>query len=242
MKCKNCKEESLGNFCTNCGQRLEISPITMHAIIHELIAAINLERGLLHTFQDLSIRPGKMIREYIEGKRIVYMSPLRYLFFMVAIGALAGLFYKVSPIIEVGADEAQNANAYKEIERVIKEYYSLLSFVSVPFFALFSWMFFAKNNKSYAQHLVLNAYVSAHANLFFVISLPLLVQDSKMLYGIGNFFFLSAAVIYSIWAYMQFFSPKTKWLALLKSFIVYMLSSFIIQFIMGVIVGFTDKL
>jgi len=241
MRCKNCNEEGSGNFCTNCGQRLEINPITLRAILDELIAAINLERGLLHTFQDLSTRPGKMIREYIAGKRIVYMSPLRYLFFMVAIGALAGLFYKVDPIVEVGADEIQNAATYKEIERVIKEYYSLLSFVSVPFFALFSWMFFKKNNRSFAQHLVLNAYVSAHANLFFLVTLPLLVMDNKMLYGIGNFIFLSVTVAYSIWAYMQFFTPKTKWLALIKSFIVYMLSSFIIQFIMGIIVGFTDN-
>jgi hypothetical protein len=49
-------------------------------IIKEFLTrALSLESGLLHTFVALSLRPGRMIREYNYGRRQQYTNPVGYL-------------------------------------------------------------------------------------------------------------------------------------------------------------------
>ncbi|MFL5386104.1 MAG: DUF3667 domain-containing protein [Longimicrobiaceae bacterium] len=44
-----------------------------------LTRSLSLESGLLHTFVALSLRPGRMIREYVYGRRQQFTNPVGYL-------------------------------------------------------------------------------------------------------------------------------------------------------------------
>jgi len=242
MKCKNCGHEGEGNFCSNCGQKFETNPISFKYVIYDLIQALNLERGFLHTIIDLSKRPGKAINDYVAGKRIIYMSPLRYLFFMVAMGALASYFFSFDIMFDNEINDKQTINAFKKAEYIIKEYFSLISIVSVPVYAFFSWLFFLKHKQNFAKHLVLNAYITAHNNLIFLILLPFYITTDKTIYMIGNYGYLLLSSIYIIWAYIQYFNPKHKVLAGFKAILSYLSTSVITQFGIGVVVGILSKI
>jgi hypothetical protein len=78
--CLNCGGPRYGAYCHLCGQHhLEGRP-TVGGILKEFLArSLSLEGGLLHTFVALSLRPGRMIREYAYGRRRRFTHPVAYL-------------------------------------------------------------------------------------------------------------------------------------------------------------------
>lgn len=81
--CANCGAPIDGNFCGNCGQTAHVARSIGH-IFHDLL------HGLLHfdskgwrTLPMLVFRPGRLTREYVEGKRARYIAPFAMFLFTV---------------------------------------------------------------------------------------------------------------------------------------------------------------
>ena len=92
--CLNCGAPLAGAFCADCGQR-DIPP---YPSVRELIVDAAAEFSgwdgrLAPSLRDLILRPGMLTREFLEGRRVRYISPLRlYLmaslvYFLLAAGA-----------------------------------------------------------------------------------------------------------------------------------------------------------
>jgi hypothetical protein len=84
--CLNCGGPRYGAYCHLCGQHhLEGRP-TVGGIMKEFLTrSLSLESGLLHTFVALSLRPGRMIREYVYGRRQQFTNPVGYLLLSAAV-------------------------------------------------------------------------------------------------------------------------------------------------------------
>jgi hypothetical protein len=66
------------DFCPACGQAAIDPDPTLRELLHELAAEFLLWDGkLLSTFRLLVTRPGELTREYLAGRRVRYISPLR---------------------------------------------------------------------------------------------------------------------------------------------------------------------
>ncbi|MBL4594492.1 MAG: DUF3667 domain-containing protein [Flavobacteriales bacterium] len=79
MKCKNCNEELSGQekFCANCGQK-NIDKLTLKYILSQFVEDIfNVDSKVFKTLKFLTIKPGLLTKEYIEGKRVQYVPPIR---------------------------------------------------------------------------------------------------------------------------------------------------------------------
>ncbi len=91
--CRNCGAflgEPAGNFCPNCGQDTLNHPPSFWEFIHEFITHyVALEGKLWKTLLLLFFKPAQLTREYREGRKQRYISPLRlyitasFLFFLV---------------------------------------------------------------------------------------------------------------------------------------------------------------
>lgn len=92
--CLNCSAPLTGAFCADCGQR-DIPP---YPSVRELAVDAAAEFSgwdgrLATTLRDLILRPGMLTHEFLEGRRVRYISPLRlYLtaslvYFLLAAGA-----------------------------------------------------------------------------------------------------------------------------------------------------------
>lgn len=80
-KCLNCHEKLNGSFCHACGQDTAVSRYSLKILIREsLDDLIHFDSDFIRTFTSLLIRPGFFVREYLLGKRMHFVSPLRYFF------------------------------------------------------------------------------------------------------------------------------------------------------------------
>ena len=105
IECLNCKQpiSNNDNFCSNCGQVNDELPLSIKQFISEFFAGFfSFDTRFFKTFTPLLFKPGKVSRDYIEGKRKRYVNPFQlYLHVTILFFLVLGLFmaieeYKIS--------------------------------------------------------------------------------------------------------------------------------------------------
>lgn len=93
MTCTNCGQEAIEKFCPNCGQRTNVKRITFREGWFDFWSRVYGFDGMFpRTLRDLTIRPGKAARDYINGNRVKYYGPVGYFFLMITLFlVLAGM-------------------------------------------------------------------------------------------------------------------------------------------------------
>lgn len=138
--CKNCGSEYSGNYCNNCGQKAKVGRLTFRSVIDNWMYGLtNCDTGILFTCKELFTRPGRMMADYIRGKRVIYFQPFPMLFIT------AGLYGLISQIF-VPAKEAeftflQNNIGFWErfFEMLFNWAHSSMSFVAIVTLPIFAW-------------------------------------------------------------------------------------------------------
>ena len=81
--CLNCATPLTGVYCHACGQRGHVHR-TLRAFFHGLLhGVLHFEGKTWNTLPRLAWRPGELKRDYIEGKRASFVSPLALFLFSV---------------------------------------------------------------------------------------------------------------------------------------------------------------
>ena len=76
--CPNCDAAVSGHFCQQCGQETVLHPPSTREFMHEFIGHyVALEGKLWKSLGLLLFRPGHLTLEYIKGRRVRYVQPLR---------------------------------------------------------------------------------------------------------------------------------------------------------------------
>ena len=81
--CANCQTPLTGSFCHACGQRAHVHRSLLHLGEELLHGLLHFDAKAWRTLPLLVAKPGKLTREYIDGKRTRYVSPLALFLFMV---------------------------------------------------------------------------------------------------------------------------------------------------------------
>ena len=117
--CKNCGTATQGNYCQQCGQATHLHVPSAREFLHEFVAHyVALEGKLWKTLALLIARPGMLTCEYIQGRRVRYLEPLRvYLTFSIIFFAL----FKLSGVEVARFDEPSPALAAAVTEGRAKE-------------------------------------------------------------------------------------------------------------------------
>ena len=77
--CKNCNQalNAVDNFCPNCGQK-NIPKLDVKFLLGELFQTIfNLDSKVFRSLKYLIFKPGYLSKEYVGGKRVSYLAPIR---------------------------------------------------------------------------------------------------------------------------------------------------------------------
>ncbi|MFN6934504.1 MAG: DUF3667 domain-containing protein [Tsuneonella sp.] len=118
--CLNCGTALIGSHCHTCGQRGHVHK-TLGAFFNDLLhGVLHFEGKTWRTIPLLVWKPGQLTREYIDGKRASYVSPIALFLFTVFVSfalfnALGG---SLSPEV-AGLDKAKAA--YAQNERRLEE-------------------------------------------------------------------------------------------------------------------------
>jgi len=95
-QCLNCGTELKGPFCYYCGQPDKNLMRFFPALLRDLLEdAFDLDSRFMRTLRPLLFHPGKLTRDYLDGRRFRYVAPMRlYIFssmlFFILAGTLAG--------------------------------------------------------------------------------------------------------------------------------------------------------
>jgi hypothetical protein len=78
MQCKNCGADITGRYCASCGQHSDVSIPSLHKLFVEALGDLyNFDSRLWRSLGLLLFKPGRLTREYLEGRRARYVPPFR---------------------------------------------------------------------------------------------------------------------------------------------------------------------
>ena len=76
--CLNCGTGLSGQYCGNCGQRARGRLISLWELLQDAFGDLfELDSRLWRTLIPLLLRPGRLTKDYLEGRRARYMPPFR---------------------------------------------------------------------------------------------------------------------------------------------------------------------
>jgi hypothetical protein len=92
--CPNCQVQAYDKFCSACGESLVVHAPSAYEFIHEFVGHfVALEGKLWSTLRLLVLKPGALTLEFLRGRRVPFVNPLRmYLTMSLIVFALIKLF------------------------------------------------------------------------------------------------------------------------------------------------------
>ncbi len=107
--CATCGTEFHGNYCPRCGQKAAIGRYSFKSAFLLFLDVWGLgNRGMFRTIRDLLLRPGYMIRDYLNGMQMAYFPPFKMFFLLIALSVLidSGLNVKFQNTINKNKKES----------------------------------------------------------------------------------------------------------------------------------------
>ena len=106
--CPTCGTHFEGNYCPRCGQSARIGRYSFKKAFLLFLDVWGLgNRGMFRTLRDLILRPGYMIRDYLQGMQMAYFPPFKMFFLLITLGLLVdtGMNIKMENRIEKAQQE-----------------------------------------------------------------------------------------------------------------------------------------
>jgi uncharacterized protein DUF3667 len=203
-RCSNCDALLDGPYCSRCGQQSVNQHVHFNQFISEAIDdALSLDRRLVRTLRPLLFRPGLLTRDYLLGRCVAHVPPLRaYLISAVIFFGLFSIFPNRAQVEIFTTGETRNVGtgsrmsfefpAHSPIDdaryqqlvarakanpddfaRAAGAAVPRVSFLFLPIFAGLLKLFYRRQGY-YLDHLVFSLYY--HAFVFVLFSLLFLVS------------------------------------------------------------------
>jgi hypothetical protein len=107
--CKNCDASVDGNYCAACGQRTTIAKITIKETFQEIINMFfSVNAPLMVTLKYAIINPGKLFREFIQGRRKTYYKPVAFFILMTVVYVIVNAILGNDPINDIIKGTTEN--------------------------------------------------------------------------------------------------------------------------------------
>ncbi|GAB3508869.1 DUF3667 domain-containing protein [Pseudoxanthomonas daejeonensis] len=197
---------------------------------HELEhSVLHMDRGILYSLKELMLRPGRLMRDYIEGRRARQAKPLLLLMVMAAAVVFlskyilgAGVIDGSLPQVDFQAAGAGGKNsldpaamqaAFATVGDLMDRNFAAFTLLLLPFEAAAFRLAFGRVGKlNYPEWLAITAFLTVQAFVFWIIALPLqrwfpYVQNLVMWVAMG----------YGVFSLVQFFSGYPRWKSALRA-------------------------
>lgn len=227
QSCKNCSCPTDNKFCPQCGQKTSTSKFTMGTLFHDFIHGFwHVDHGLLFTAKELILRPGSMLKNYINGQRVKYLNPFTYILLLGGFNAVfLKQFHWQSLFVDLGI--FSNKTVDQEVWSSSIKHFSFRLLASIPAYALVSSIFYYRKPYNFSEHLIGNTYLRGQASLFMLILAPLAILFASSSFYVAEIKLVGygAVLLYVGWAYAGWFDGKPTPLGVFKGFICALVSS-----------------
>ncbi len=239
ITCKNCNKTYTGHFCNNCGQPAATHKLNLHFIWHDIQHGFfHFDSGVLYTAKELYTKPGKSIREFIEGKRVKHFKPISLVIILATLyGVLRHLFH-FSILDKKAVSEIQGVE-YESLNEWISHHYYWIILLSIPMFSLASYVVFRKQGYNFIEHIVLNTYMASQRLILRIVIFPITKyftesENNKLFVD----FLMLMDIVLIFWTYITFFNNLSRVKAFLYSIYSYalFLAIFFILLLLSVLI------
>ncbi|WP_038031119.1 DUF3667 domain-containing protein [Thermonema rossianum] len=120
-RCLNCEAPLLGQYCHHCGQKRGTTKLTLgqwFMLFWDNLVSI--DGKLLKTIVPLLFMPGRVSRDYIEGRRARYVDPVR-LFLVSSFLLFLVVEYSIEPVIIKGNEISRQVTEGSNIQAMLQE-------------------------------------------------------------------------------------------------------------------------
>ncbi|MBI3730827.1 MAG: DUF3667 domain-containing protein [Burkholderiales bacterium] len=115
--CANCNVSLQGAYCHACGQAAHIHRSLLHLVEELLHGLFHFETKAWRTIPRLIFSPGKLTRDYIEGQRTRYVSPLALFLFLIFLMFFVFSFTTSNPLNNI----SDKPHTKEGINKVLQE-------------------------------------------------------------------------------------------------------------------------
>lgn len=110
--CLNCRHVVENRFCPNCGQENTDTRKTFHHLfVHFFEDLTHYENAFWKTIKNLYLKPGSLTKEYLSGKRLSYLAPVRLYIFISFV-----TFFLIAIFPNNGADDLVNLDQKQTVQ------------------------------------------------------------------------------------------------------------------------------
>jgi hypothetical protein len=209
LRCLNCGANMVTGqrFCGDCGQRVISGRLRMHDIGHDLLHAItHADHSIFRLVRELALHPGRVAREYIEGRRKKYFGPFAFLIIAVGVTSFLVLLSGVQWFSPMGQSPTTE---------FLQRHLNLVILVQAPILAAFCALLFWRSRLHYAEHLVLVAFASGFRVTFLaLVGTPLMYFSGSSAAQLGLILgYYSLWLVYFAFAAAQFYAGNVWWTA-----------------------------
>ena len=148
------------SFCPNCGQEVILSH-NLSLLIHNFLSDyFTFDSKIFRSYLPLLTKPGFLSLEYLRGKRVKYVPPLRmFIFLSIIFFLILGVFN--SDVETTGKTDGLNEYFWNHF---FDSWLPKLFFVLLPIFALLIALLFRKLKQTYLLHFLFALHF--HSTLF----------------------------------------------------------------------------
>ncbi len=202
--CLNCGEKLIGKYCYQCGQEASVARYSMGLLLKDFYKLlVRFDSDFRRTFMALTFKPGIFIQNYLQGKRKGFISPIKYLFIILAVN-ITFTFILNKPALEpVIIDPKNNIPFFNQYITLLTNLVFIL--LMIPFAV--GMMVMNKGEKyTFVEYFCFLVYVMSQSVAIFIIIQIILKSNEMVLKGPyeGLAWSIEFALLY-FWSYLTFF-------------------------------------
>lgn len=240
-------------FCPSCGQPTPVHRIDWHFMAHELEhSVLHMDRGILYSLKELMLRPGRLMRDYLEGRRARQAKPFLLLMVSAAAVVLLGKLLLDGNVVEtvvqagamptVGADadaqavQAAALQAQAVVGAWMNRNFALFTLLLIPLQALaLRIAFIGTGRLNYPEWMVVTAFLTVQALVFWGLAIPL-----QRWFPQAPLIAIVLALCYEVYSLVQLFAGYPRWKAALRAAVglgAYSVVSGLVSIVAGVVLA-----
>lgn len=221
--CKNCDTLFEGNYCSKCGQTATVKKITFKDTLADFSDTMfSVNAPLLFTIVSLFKNPGRMLREFLQGKRKTYYKPVAFFVLMTIVYLVIRSLIGFDPLTESAIQVNDMGNSLLSEAREFM-FTNINNFLFVFVFWLGLWLkvFFLKRY-SLAEFWTIAFYLAGVYIIFTTINMFFI----QIVGAQFKFAAMLSIAIYFIYVFISLFKNPI-WLIIIKGIPICMLSFFL---------------
>lgn len=163
--CPNCSEtiSKTFTFCPSCGQETQLDQSVASLLTQFLNDYFTFDSKIIRSVLPLISKPAFLTTEYLKGRRVQYIAPLRLFIFLSLI-----FFLLISWSNSGGAGTGEQVNGFNDAfwDRFFGSWLPKLFFILLPLFALIISFLYRKQKRGMMPHFLFALHF--HSSLFFM--------------------------------------------------------------------------